>query len=263
MCCTFGDLTDVQWWRELQLPMRSVIAATAASRPRRLSGSRAARESRCMPRAGRARPRSLRVRPSCRRCASQVTSTASRSRPSARRTSTRRATSRSRSSPPASGTSATAVATATCGRALVARGDEIDFHPSFMRARYENWVERPQRRLAHLAAALLRRAVPGLVPADDRRRDRPRPADPRRRSPRSRSTRRSTCPRGYTVASGGARRLRRRPRHHGHLGDVLAVAADRRRLAQARPGRRCSRRSSPWTCARRHTTSSAPGCSPR
>ena len=25
MCCTFGDLTDVQWWRELQLPVRTVI----------------------------------------------------------------------------------------------------------------------------------------------------------------------------------------------------------------------------------------------
>ena len=25
MCCTFGDLTDVLWWRELQLPTRSVI----------------------------------------------------------------------------------------------------------------------------------------------------------------------------------------------------------------------------------------------
>ncbi len=24
-CCTFGDLTDVQWWRELQLPNRTVI----------------------------------------------------------------------------------------------------------------------------------------------------------------------------------------------------------------------------------------------
>ncbi len=23
MCCTFGDLTDVQWWRELNLPMRT------------------------------------------------------------------------------------------------------------------------------------------------------------------------------------------------------------------------------------------------
>ena len=25
MCCTFGDLTDVQWWRELQLPIRTII----------------------------------------------------------------------------------------------------------------------------------------------------------------------------------------------------------------------------------------------
>ncbi|MDR1806389.1 MAG: valine--tRNA ligase [Propionibacteriaceae bacterium] len=28
MCCTFGDLTDVQWWRELQLPNRTVITRT-------------------------------------------------------------------------------------------------------------------------------------------------------------------------------------------------------------------------------------------
>ena len=26
MCCTFGDLTDVVWWRELQLPARSIIS---------------------------------------------------------------------------------------------------------------------------------------------------------------------------------------------------------------------------------------------
>ncbi len=25
MCCTFGDLTDVQWWRELRLPTRTVV----------------------------------------------------------------------------------------------------------------------------------------------------------------------------------------------------------------------------------------------
>ncbi|MDO5672431.1 MAG: valine--tRNA ligase [Actinomycetaceae bacterium] len=25
MCCTFGDLTDVQWWRELDLPLRSIL----------------------------------------------------------------------------------------------------------------------------------------------------------------------------------------------------------------------------------------------
>jgi valyl-tRNA synthetase len=25
MCCTFGDLTDVQWWRELKLPARTIV----------------------------------------------------------------------------------------------------------------------------------------------------------------------------------------------------------------------------------------------
>lgn len=25
MCCTFGDITDVQWWRELDLPLRAVL----------------------------------------------------------------------------------------------------------------------------------------------------------------------------------------------------------------------------------------------
>jgi valyl-tRNA synthetase len=34
MCCTFGDLTDVIWWRELQLPMRSIITRTGRLQPR-------------------------------------------------------------------------------------------------------------------------------------------------------------------------------------------------------------------------------------
>ena len=27
MVCTFGDLTDVIWWRELRLPVRAVLGA--------------------------------------------------------------------------------------------------------------------------------------------------------------------------------------------------------------------------------------------
>jgi valyl-tRNA synthetase len=33
MICTFGDVTDVIWWRELQLPVRAVIQANGAFRP--------------------------------------------------------------------------------------------------------------------------------------------------------------------------------------------------------------------------------------
>ena len=33
MICTFGDLTDVTWWRELSLPVRAVIQADGTLRP--------------------------------------------------------------------------------------------------------------------------------------------------------------------------------------------------------------------------------------
>src|SRR5687767_6841724 len=33
MICTFGDLTDVTWWRELSLPVRAVILPNGALRP--------------------------------------------------------------------------------------------------------------------------------------------------------------------------------------------------------------------------------------
>ena len=31
MICTFGDLTDVIWWRELSLPVRAVILPDGGS----------------------------------------------------------------------------------------------------------------------------------------------------------------------------------------------------------------------------------------
>jgi valyl-tRNA synthetase len=33
MCCTFGDLTDVTWWRELQLPVRTLIGGDGRLQP--------------------------------------------------------------------------------------------------------------------------------------------------------------------------------------------------------------------------------------
>ncbi|MDO7869068.1 valine--tRNA ligase [Nocardioides jiangxiensis] len=46
MCCTFGDLTDVTWWRELQLPVRTVIGRDGRllrETPEWLSGDAATR----------------------------------------------------------------------------------------------------------------------------------------------------------------------------------------------------------------------------
>ena len=133
--------------------------------------------------------------------------------------------------------------------------------PTHMRHRYENWVERAQRRLADQPAAVLRRAVPGLVPAGRRRRARLRPAAAAGRGRRCRSTRRRDVPPGYTEDQRGQPGgFTGRPRRDGHLGHVVADAADRRAAGSAT--RTCSPGSSRWTCARRRTRSSAPGCSP-
>ena len=91
----------------------------------------------------------------------------------------------------------------------------------------------PQRRLAGQPPALLRRAVPGLVPARRRRRARLRRPD---RPPRSDAAGRPVDRRARTGYERGAarpaRRVRRRPRRHGHLGHVVAHAADRQRLGR-------------------------------
>ena len=34
MCCTFGDLTDVTWWRELDLPALSLVPVVLVVIPR-------------------------------------------------------------------------------------------------------------------------------------------------------------------------------------------------------------------------------------
>ena len=94
---------------------------------------------------------------------------------------------------------------------------------------------RADRGLEHLPSALLRRPVPGLVPA---RRERRR--DGRRLAPRVRGpvARRPVDRRAGRVQRGPARqagRVRRRPRHHGHLGDLVAHAGDSRQMG-GRPG---------------------------
>ena len=121
--------------------------------------------------------------------------------------------------------------------------------------------ERADRRLVRQPPALLRRAVPALVP--DRRQRCPCSTNSRSRRARSscRSIPRPTSRTAMRPDSGGSRGLRRRPRRDGHVGDLVADAADRGH-GPART-RSCSRGCSRWTCARRPTTSSGPGCSPR
>ena len=182
MICTFGDVTDVVWQRELDLPIRAVIGkdgrlladAPAADLfgPGGAGGVRRTRRQDGVQREdprGRAAARIGRPdrRPEADHPPGQVLR---EGRQAARDRLDPAVVHRQRR--PRRGAAREAARDA---------GQGIDFHPDFMRVRYENWVGRPHRRLADLASALLRRADPGLVPARRRRRAAARAADRARR----------------------------------------------------------------------------------
>ena len=251
MICTFGDTTDVVWWRELQLPTRNVMG-----RDGRLVGRAAGVGDR------RARTPTTRYAELAGKTAKQAQArivellTESGELVGDPKPITHPVKFYERGSRPLEIVTSRQWYFRNGGRepelrdAFLARGRELHWHPPHMRQRYESWVEGSEHRLAHQPPAVLRRAVPGLVPAAARRRGRLRravllpsedqlPVDPS-----------SDVPDGFTAGPARrARRLHRRPRRDGHVGDVVAHAADRHRLGRRRRSVRAAR--SRWTCARR------------
>src|SRR5450830_163422 len=142
MCCTFGDLTDVQWWRELQLPTRSVIA----------------RDGRMLPETpewittedGRARYDELAGRTMYGARAAVVDALRATGDLYGEPTPTQRMTNfYERGEKPLEIVTSRQWYIRNGGRdwdrrdlraELLARGQELAFHPDFMRVRYENWV---------------------------------------------------------------------------------------------------------------------------
>lgn len=140
MCCTFGDLTDVMWWRELQLPTRSVITRNGRFQeetPEWIAGS---------PGAGLYADH----------LATKTVHTARESTVAALRESgdlvgdpkptQRKANFFEKGDKPLEIVTSRQWYIKNGGRdeqlreQLIARGDEIDFHPAFMRSRYANWI---------------------------------------------------------------------------------------------------------------------------
>ena len=199
MICTFGDITDVTWWRELHCRPAPIIGRDGriiaetppvARRTRRGGGVRRARRQDRVQRPRGDRRAAARVRRPRRRAA------ADHAPGEVLREGRQAARDRHHA---ASGTSATAAATTSSARRRSSRaGASCSWHPDVHADALRELGRRPQRRLADLPPALLRRAVPGLVPPRRGRRAALRRAD--RRRPRSpcRSTRQSDAPPGYT-----------------------------------------------------------------
>ncbi len=147
MCCTFGDLTDVQWWRELNLPTRSVVQrdgrlvrevpdwittpagidAFAEIAGKTTFSARAAvvdrlRETGEMLGEPRATQRKANFFEKGDKPLEIVTSRQWYIRNGGREWQLPDGTIRD------------------LRKELLARGDELDFHPDFMRVRYANWV---------------------------------------------------------------------------------------------------------------------------
>ena len=144
MICTFGDTTDVMWWREL---------APADARRDRLRRSAARRAARARGEAGPTARRALRASSRARRSSRRRRASSSCS-PSTGELDRRAEADHApgevlrEGRPPArdrhhraSGTSATAGATPSCAPRCSTRGEELRWHPTHMRVRYEHWVE--------------------------------------------------------------------------------------------------------------------------
>ena len=204
MICTFGDTTDVTWWRELQLPTR-------ADHRRRTAGSEPSRPTAITSDAGAPRTRSWPARP-CEQ-AQRRSSSCSRNRASS-------SASRARSRHPVkfyergdrpleivtsrgSGTSATGAATPTLRAELLARGRELALAPRAHAARYETWVEGLNGDWLISRQRFFGVPFPRLVPARRRRRSRLRRTRSSPRTTSCPSTPRSDVPPGYTADQRG------------------------------------------------------------
>ena len=255
MICTFGDLTDVIWWRELKLPVRAVIQANGTLGPvtwgspglgvgRSRRAAQAAYDQLAGLSAKKAQAKVVELLAAARRSAS-----ASRGRSRTTSSSTRRAIGRSRSSPAASGSSRPSSTATSCSRAAASCSGT----PTYMRARYENWVNglngdwciSRQRffgvpfpvwypRRARTAASTTQAR---LVPDESRL-----PIDPS-----------TDVPDGFTAGRARpARRIHRRSRRDGHLGDLVGHAADRHRLGARRGSVRAHVPDGPAAAGARH-----------
>ena len=204
MICTFGDITDVTWWRELSLPVRAVIQPDGTLR----AGRRGARRdgSRWTPARAQRHYDELAGLSAAKARAKIVEqlreSATSIGEP---RPITHAVKFYEKGDRPLEIVTSRQwfIKTIEFREALLARGRELQWHPAVHAGAVRELGQRPERRLVHQPPAVLRRAVSGLVSA---RRRRHASTTTGRSPPRRigcRSIRRPTCRDGYRADQRG------------------------------------------------------------
>ena len=237
MCCTFGDVTDVEWWRDLNLPLRSIIQRNGRivmDTPDWIEdeeGKRIFQET-----AGKTTFSARKVIVDELRAAGDL---------DGEPTPTKRMTNFYEK-----GDKPLEIVTSRqwylknggtdekLNAELIARGKELNFHPDFMRVRYENWVHGlngdwliSRQRFFGVPFPLWypvkEDGTPDydhpITPSEDRL-----PIDPTDDVPEGYTEDQRDVPGGFTAEPDiRAGRLHRRAGHHGYLGHLVAHPADR------------------------------------
>lgn len=140
MICTFGDITDVTWWRELALPVRAVIMPNGALRP--VTWGTAGWESRDAARAQQAYDQLANLSASKARARSVELLRESGDLVGEPRPITHPVKFYEKGDRPLEIITSRQwfIRTLAYRDELIARGRELRWHPEYMRHRYENWV---------------------------------------------------------------------------------------------------------------------------
>ena len=141
MICTFGDLTDVTWWRELSLPVRAVIQPNGALRPVTF-GSDEWPSADAARRAGALRPAGGPVRDEGAREDRGAAAASPATLIGDPRPITHPVKFYEKGDRPLEIVTSRQwfIKTMDHKEALLARGRELRWHPEYMQHRYENWV---------------------------------------------------------------------------------------------------------------------------